>query len=102
MVCPAETPEGAACGLVKNLSLMSHVSVGTSALTVLQVLDQFGTENLHEVNPSVFREATKVFVNGNWVGKYKNFKYYLGVNYYIKYFFRYIQVLKQCMMYYWS
>jgi DNA-directed RNA polymerase beta subunit len=28
MVCPAETPEGHAVGLVKNLSLMSHISVG--------------------------------------------------------------------------
>jgi DNA-directed RNA polymerase II subunit RPB2 len=29
MVCPAETPEGQACGLVKNLSLMALVSVGS-------------------------------------------------------------------------
>ena len=29
MVCPAETPEGQACGLVKNLSLMSCISVGS-------------------------------------------------------------------------
>ena len=28
VVCPAETPEGQACGLVKNLSLMTYVSVG--------------------------------------------------------------------------
>jgi len=27
MICPAETPEGQACGLVKNLSLMAIVSV---------------------------------------------------------------------------
>jgi len=31
MVCPAETPEGQACGLVKNLSLMTFVSVGANA-----------------------------------------------------------------------
>ena len=28
MICPCETPEGAPCGLVKNLSLMAYVSVG--------------------------------------------------------------------------
>ena len=28
MICPAETPEGAAVGLVKNLALMAYVSVG--------------------------------------------------------------------------
>lgn len=28
MICPAETPEGAKIGIVKNLSLMAHVSLG--------------------------------------------------------------------------
>ncbi len=28
MVCPAETPEGHACGLVKSLSLMAYITVG--------------------------------------------------------------------------
>lgn len=26
MVCPADTPEGESCGLVKNLALMTHVT----------------------------------------------------------------------------
>ena len=30
MVCPAETPEGQAVGLVKNLALMAYISVGSS------------------------------------------------------------------------
>ena len=29
MICPAETPEGQSCGLVKNLALMAVVSVGS-------------------------------------------------------------------------
>lgn len=29
MVCPADTPEGESCGLVKNLALMTHVTTGT-------------------------------------------------------------------------
>ena len=28
MICPAETPEGQACGLVKNLALLAYISVG--------------------------------------------------------------------------
>ena len=28
MICPAETPEGQAVGLVKNLAMMAYVSVG--------------------------------------------------------------------------
>lgn len=26
MLCPCDTPEGEACGLVKNLALMAHVT----------------------------------------------------------------------------
>eukprot|EP00959_Pyramimonas_sp_CCMP1952_P357634 7488030-Pyramimonas_sp.AAC.1 len=26
MLCPSDTPEGEACGLVKNLALMTHVT----------------------------------------------------------------------------
>jgi DNA-directed RNA polymerase III subunit RPC2 len=26
MLCPCDTPEGEACGLVKNLALMTHVT----------------------------------------------------------------------------
>ncbi len=28
VICPAETPEGQSCGLVKNMSLIATVSVG--------------------------------------------------------------------------
>jgi hypothetical protein len=31
MVCPAETPEGGMCGLVKNLALVTYVSVRTAS-----------------------------------------------------------------------
>lgn len=37
MICPAETPEGQACGLVKNLALMSYISVGCASAPVLEV-----------------------------------------------------------------
>jgi hypothetical protein len=30
MVCPADTPEGESCGLVKNLALMTHVTTGAT------------------------------------------------------------------------
>ncbi|ERN20502.1 hypothetical protein AMTR_s00068p00180360 [Amborella trichopoda] len=31
MVCPAETPEGQTCGLVRNLALMAHITLGSAA-----------------------------------------------------------------------
>lgn len=70
MVCPAETPEGQACGLVKNLSLMAFVSVGSNAATLTELLDDFGVEKLSEIDPDTLqsKEIVKVFVNGNWYG----------------------------------
>jgi DNA-directed RNA polymerase II subunit RPB2 len=70
MVCPAETPEGAACGLVKNLALLSHISVGSSALPIYQFLEEWGMEDQSEYRGSP--EATKVFVNGVWAGIHKD------------------------------
>jgi DNA-directed RNA polymerase II subunit RPB2 len=46
MICPAETPEGQACGLVKNLALMAYISVGTPVATVIEFLEEWSTENL--------------------------------------------------------
>ncbi len=68
MVCPAETPEGHAVGLVKNLSLMSHISVGVSVSDVLAFLDEWGTDPLEHVSCKAIAKTTKVFVNGNWIG----------------------------------
>ena len=39
MICPAETPEGAAVGLVKNLALMAYISVGNTPSPILEFLE---------------------------------------------------------------
>ena len=72
LVCPAETPEGQACGLVKNLALMCHVSVGTPSDGIVPFLLQRQMESLEEYDPHTFPNATKVFVNGVWVGVHRN------------------------------
>ncbi|PNS15193.1 DNA-directed RNA polymerase II subunit RPB2 [Sphaceloma murrayae] len=68
LVCPAETPEGQACGLVKNLSLMCYVSVGTPAGPIAEFLGQRGMILLEEYDPKTTPNATKLFVNGVWIG----------------------------------
>merc|ERR1719305_1284472 len=50
MVCPAETPEGQACGLVKNLSLMTYVSVGGASQVIVELLESHGMECLEELS----------------------------------------------------
>ncbi|SAL98402.1 hypothetical protein [Absidia glauca] len=72
LVCPAETPEGQACGLVKNLALMSYISVGSSAKPVVMFLEEWAMENLEELNPRSISDATKVFVNGVWIGVHRD------------------------------
>lgn len=72
MICPAETPEGHACGLVKNLSLMTFISVGSSSRTIQESLEEQGMENISELNPHSVAGKAKIFVNGSWIGIYDN------------------------------
>ncbi|CAG0892918.1 unnamed protein product [Cyprideis torosa] len=72
MICPAETPEGQAVGLVKNLALMAYISVGSQPSPILEFLEEWSMENLEEIAPSAIHDATKVFVNGTWVGIHRD------------------------------
>jgi DNA-directed RNA polymerase II subunit RPB2 len=72
LLCPAETPEGQACGLVKNLALMAYVSVGSIEHAILETLHLWGTEGLQDVVPNTISSAVKVFLNGAWVGINRN------------------------------
>ncbi|KAH7727814.1 dna-directed rna polymerase [Aphelenchoides avenae] len=71
-VCPAETPEGQAVGLVKNLALMAYISVGSMPEPILEFLEEWSMENLEEVAPSAIADTTKIFVNGAWVGIHRD------------------------------
>ena len=70
MVCPAETPEGSACGLVKNLTLMALVSVGSDSNDVIHKLQDWGVKEFEQLTNDDMNnpKMTKVFVNGNWIG----------------------------------
>ncbi|KAI9682157.1 MAG: DNA-dependent RNA polymerase II [Caeruleum heppii] len=72
LVCPAETPEGQACGLVKNLALMCYVSVGTPSEALVDFMSSRNMEILEEYEPQKAPNATKVFVNGVWVGVHQD------------------------------
>ncbi|KAJ3066659.1 DNA-dependent RNA polymerase II [Podochytrium sp. JEL0797] len=72
MVCPAETPEGQACGLVKNMSLMSIVTVGSPSGPFKDHLEEMGMETLEDIGPDGMSKATKIFLNGMWVGLYRD------------------------------
>lgn len=68
MVCPAETPEGQAIGLVKNLALTTFVTVGSEQEPVLTLIKQSGVTPLSEINSQDVLTGSKVFVDGRWEG----------------------------------
>merc|ERR1719272_2137807 len=72
MICPCETPEGQAVGLVKNLALMAYVSVGSTAAPIIAFLEEIGTEQLDDIAPNTIKDSTKIFVNGCWVGLHRD------------------------------
>ena len=39
MLCPADTPEGESCGLVKNLALLTHVTTGKQTNKIVLLID---------------------------------------------------------------
>ena len=65
-VCPAETPEGQACGLVKNLALMSMVTNSYDTVPIQNYILEKNVEALEDWEPRLNPQATKVFLNGVW------------------------------------
>jgi DNA-directed RNA polymerase subunit B len=66
-LCPNETPEGANCGLVKNLALMATVSKGVSPEGVKRLLIYLGVVPLEMADREV-RRGAKVFIDGTLLG----------------------------------
>ncbi|XP_071851455.1 DNA-directed RNA polymerase III subunit RPC2-like isoform X4 [Apostichopus japonicus] len=76
MLCPSDTPEGEACGLVKNLALMTHITTDLDEQPITKVAFNLGVEDVsllsgEEVSSS---EVYTVFLNGNILGVIKNYK----------------------------
>mmetsp|Transcript_137202 Transcript_137202/g.237569 ORF Transcript_137202/g.237569 Transcript_137202/m.237569 type:complete len:1210 (-) Transcript_137202:129-3758(-) len=72
LVCPAETPEGQAVGLVKNISLMCWITLGSKQTVIEDFLDEWGVIDLLECTTEHIMKYTKIFLNGNWVGVHEN------------------------------
>jgi len=68
-ICPAETPEGQAVGLVKNMALMCEISVGGRGSEIIaSCLEEMGMMSLSECMPEFVHKHYKVFLNGKWAG----------------------------------
>jgi DNA-directed RNA polymerase II subunit RPB2 len=73
-ICPAETPEGQATGLIKNMSMLTRISLGSSdedVITWLHLNPELITLISNFANtfsPTDIQGKIKVFINGSWVG----------------------------------
>jgi DNA-directed RNA polymerase beta subunit len=67
-ICPAETPEGASVGVVKNISYMAHITIPSNSKSIYELLNK--QENVIPIDnklPNELFGKVKVFVNGCWI-----------------------------------
>jgi DNA-directed RNA polymerase II subunit RPB2 len=65
-MCPAETPEGQSIGIVKNLSILTRVTIQCDPTPIVDII----ATRIEKHSTST--RDTKVFVNGAWVGNCAN------------------------------
>jgi DNA-directed RNA polymerase II subunit RPB2 len=68
-ICPAETPEGASVGVVKNISYMAHLTIHSNSNSLYEyVVPKIKSIDDEDIEPHFIYDKVKVFVNGAWIG----------------------------------
>jgi len=70
MLCPADTPEGEACGLVKNLALLAHITTDEDTAPIERLCIDLGVEDVNMLTGNEINSmgAYLVFLNGLLLG----------------------------------
>ncbi|KAF8183789.1 hypothetical protein K438DRAFT_1838592 [Mycena galopus ATCC 62051] len=70
VLCPSDTPEGEACGLVKNLALMTHITTDVDEEPVIRLAFMLGVEDISlATGTEIYGPHTFVVnVNGTIIG----------------------------------
>lgn len=66
-LCPAETPEGAPVGVVKNLSYLAHITIRSNSQTIYDIVDP-RIINIDDCRPIDLYGKIKIMINGAWIG----------------------------------
>ena len=76
MLCPSDTPEGEACGLVKNLALMTHITTDQEEEPIKRLAFNLGVEDIQYLSGEELSFPTVyiVFLNGNILGIVQDYK----------------------------
>ena len=72
ILCPAETPEGGAVGVVKNLAISAHITIDADPSPVYSAIDELDIKKIENIELSELKKNTKVFINGDWYCMCKN------------------------------
>src|SRR6476646_3248393 len=67
-ICPAETPEGSNCGLVKNLALSAVISVSVPSAEIIEKLYELGVQHVDEASDKLRGIGNRIFVDGRLIG----------------------------------
>ena len=69
IIDPVDTPDGANCGLHKSMTLTCHITTGFSGQPIIKWMrNTIGMKLLEECPRKYLYSATKILVNGAWVG----------------------------------
>jgi DNA-directed RNA polymerase II subunit RPB2 len=71
-ICCAETPEGAAIGLVKNMSLLTHLTITANIDYVIENIDELDITYVNSSNIKNMATMVKFIFNGNILGYCNN------------------------------
>ncbi|KAG8579675.1 hypothetical protein GDO81_011000 [Engystomops pustulosus] len=76
MLCPSDTPEGEACGLVKNLALMTHITTDMEDGPIIKLASNLGVEDVNLLcgEELAYSNIFMVFLNGNILGVIRDHK----------------------------
>jgi DNA-directed RNA polymerase II subunit RPB2 len=73
IIDPVDTPDGGNIGLHKHLSISTSITNGFSSYPIIKwIRANTQLQLLTECRPNSISNATKVFVNGNWIGVVNN------------------------------
>ncbi|KAI9871660.1 MAG: DNA-directed RNA polymerase III core subunit ret1, partial [Pleopsidium flavum] len=80
MLCPSDTPEGEACGLVKNLALMTHITTDDEEAPVRRLVFMIGAQNIEAVSgKELYGDgAYIIFINGTPIALTRQPKHFLN------------------------
>ncbi|KAI9836194.1 MAG: DNA-directed RNA polymerase III subunit [Sarea resinae] len=80
MLCPSDTPEGEACGLVKNLALMTHITTDDEEEPVRKLVFVLGAEDIAAISGrTVYGDgAYIIFINGTPIALTRQPKQFLN------------------------